>query len=214
MEPAASGGTVLRKALCAAAAVVAALLAAPGPAAAQPAPDYAPTHQRLFNWTGFYAGLHGGWGWGDANVARQDGYTLGGQAGFNHQFVNGILIGIETDISFTSADANLGGAAFSIDYFGTVRGRLGYAFDRVLVYATGGAAYASGKLSVGPFTNDHMHFGYVLGFGLEGMITPNLSVRIEYLYTDFHSRTFQTIVGPVGVGFDSSFLRAGVNYRF
>lgn len=200
----------LKNALLAAAAVVMASL----PALAQPAPAYAPTYQNLFNWTGFYVGLHGGWGWGDANVASQDGHSLGGQAGFNHQFVSGILFGIETDISFTGADANLGGATFSIDYFGTVRGRIGYAFDRVLVYATGGLAYAGGQFSVGPFAYDHTHFGYVLGFGLEGMITPNISVRLEYLYTDFHSRTFQTLAGPFGVGFDSSFLRAGVNYRF
>lgn len=46
------------------------------------------------------------------------------------------------------------------------------------------------------------------------MIAPNISARLEYLYTDFGSRTYQTVGGPVGVGFSSSLLRAGVNYRF
>lgn len=171
-------------------------------------------YQNLFNWTGFYAGVHAGWGWGDAAGGNVSGYAIGGQIGYNYQLVSGMVFGVETDITISGIDGAAAGGVFTADYIGTLRGRLGYAFDRVLLYATGGFAYAGGDLRVGAFANDRTHYGYALGFGLEGMITPNVSVRLEYLYTDFGSRTYQTVLGPVGVGFSSSLLRAGVNYRF
>ncbi len=68
--------------------------------------------------------------------------------------------------------------------------------------------------TIGGLSNDRSHFGYAIGFGIEGMITANLSARIEYLYTDFGTRTYQSVLGPRSIGFDSSQLRLGVNYRF
>lgn len=172
-------------------------------------------HRNLFNWTGFYAGVHAGWGWGDSTSGNLDGYALGGQIGYNHQMVSGLTFGVETDITFSGMDgAGPLGGAFAVDYIGTLRARVGYAFDRVLIYGTGGFAYAGGELQVAGLSNDRSHYGYAIGFGIEGMITSNVSVRLEYLYTDFGSRTYQTVLGPVGLGFDSSVLRAGVNYRF
>lgn len=171
-------------------------------------------YQNLFNWTGFYVGIHAGWGWGDAAGGDVGGYAIGGQIGYNYQLVSGMVFGVETDITISGIDGPAAGGVFTADYIGTLRGRIGYAFDRVMLYATGGFAYAGGDLRVGAFANDRTHYGYALGFGLEGMITPNVSVRLEYLYTDFGSRTYQTIFGPAGVDFSSSLLRAGVNYRF
>ncbi len=171
-------------------------------------------YRNLFNWTGFYAGVHAGWGWGDANNSDLSGYALGAQVGYNHQLVSGLVFGVETDITISGVDGFVAGGIFSADYIGTLRGRLGFAFDRVLLYATGGLAYAGGELRVGALSNDQDHFGYAIGLGIEGMIAPNVSARLEYLYTDFGSRTYQTVGGPVGVGFSSSVLRAGVNYRF
>ncbi len=125
-----------------------------------------------------------------------------------------MVFGVETDISIGGLDGTNGISRFDADYIGTLRARFGYAWDRVMVYATGGYAYAGGDLRVGGFSNDRTHSGYAIGLGLEGMITTNMSVRLEYLYTDFGSRWYQTINGPVRVGFDASLLRAGVNYRF
>jgi outer membrane immunogenic protein len=160
-------------------------------------------YQNLFNWTGFYAGVHGGLGWGDSTFGSTSGYAVGAQVGYNYQMVSGMVFGAETDISLTGVD----NAAFNNDYIGTVRGRIGYAFDRILLYATAGFAYAGGEVG----TVDRTHYGYALGLGMEGMVTPNVSVRLEYLYTDFSSRSY----APLGsVGFDTSVLRAGVNYRF
>lgn len=161
------------------------------------------TYQNLFNWSGFYAGLHGGLGWGDSSFGDTNGHALGAQIGYNYQLVSGMVFGVETDLSLTGIDSG----AFSQDYFGTFRGRVGYAFDRILLYATAGFAYAGGEIA----GIDRTHYGYALGVGVEGMVTPNVSLRLEYLYTDFSTRNY----GPIGgVGFDTSILRAGVNYRF
>ncbi len=170
-------------------------------------------YRNLFNWTGFYGGVHAGWGWGDA-AGDISGGVVGGQIGYNYQLVSGMVLGAETDITISGIDGPVAAGNFDVDYIGTLRARVGYAWDRVMLYATGGLAYAGGDVQVGGLSNSQTHYGYALGFGLEGMITPNVSVRLEYLYTDFGSRTYQTIGGPVSVGFDASLLRAGVNYRF
>lgn len=161
-------------------------------------------YQNLFNWSGFYAGVHGGLGWGDSTFGSTSGYAVGAQVGYNYQLVSGMVFGVETDISLTGID----NGAFSNDYVGTVRGRLGYAFDRILLYATAGFAYAGGEVG----NVDRTHYGYALGLGMEGMITPNVSVRLEYLFTDYGTRSYTPVAGSVG--FDTSILRAGVNYRF
>jgi len=190
-------------------------VAAPAYAGDLPRYNNAPqVYRNIFNWTGFYAGVHGGWGWGDSTGSSLDGYALGGQVGYNYQLVSGLTFGAETDITFTGIDGAAAGGIFTADYIGTLRGRLGYAFDRVLIYGTAGLAYAGGDLQIGALSNGQTHFGYAIGFGIEGMITSNLSARLEYIYTDFGSRTYQTVGGPVGVGFDASQLRAGINYRF
>jgi outer membrane immunogenic protein len=161
-------------------------------------------YQNVFNWTGFYAGVHGGLGWGDSTFGSTSGYAFGGQIGYNYQLVSGMVFGVETDLSLTGID----NGPFENDYVGTVRGRIGYAFERIMLYATGGFAYAGGELA----GVDRTHYGYALGLGMEGMITPNVSVRLEYLYTDYGTRSYAPIAG--GVGFDTNILRAGVNYRF
>jgi len=197
--------------------MLAAALFVAAPAYAGDLPRYNNTPQvyrNLFNWTGFYAGVHGGWGWGDSSGSSLDGYALGAQVGYNYQLVSGLTFGVETDLTFSGINGAAAGGIFTADYIGTLRGRLGYAFDRVLIYGTGGFAYAGGDLQVAGLSNAQTHYGYAIGFGIEGMITSNLSARLEYLYTDFGSRTYQTIGGPVALGFDSSQLRAGVNYRF
>jgi outer membrane immunogenic protein len=197
--------------------LLAAALFVAAPAYAGDLPRYQSNPQvyrNVFNWTGFYVGGHAGWSWGDANGGDIDGYAIGAQLGYNYQFASGMVLGAETDLTFSGMDGAAAGGIFTADYIGTLRGRLGYAFDRILLYGTAGLAYAGGDLRVGAFSNDQSHYGYAIGFGIEGMITSNVSVRLEYLYTDFGTRTYQAVGGARGVGFDSSQLRLGVNYRF
>jgi len=172
-------------------------------------------YRNIFNWTGFYVGAHAGWSWGDSSIDNLSGYAIGAQLGYNYQLTSGMVLGVETDLTLSGLDGGAAGGVFTADYIGTLRGRLGYAFDRVLIYGTAGLAYAGGDLQFAGFSNDNSHYGYAIGFGIEGMVTSNVSIRLEYLYTDFGTRTYQRAgVGPVGIGFDASQLRMGVNYRF
>ncbi len=169
---------------------------------------------RLFNWTGFYAGIHGGYAWGNAAGLNPNGFVGGAQAGYNFQVSPSGVLGFETDISATSIDDKAGGVKFGVDYLGTIRARAGYTVDRVMFYATGGAAYGRGALEAGGLSNTQFHWGWTLGGGVEAMVTPNVSARLEYLYVDLGKQTYQSVVGPIGVGYNSSIVRGGLNYRF
>jgi outer membrane immunogenic protein len=205
----------MRKLLLVAAAV---LVSAPTFAAdlgRRSAPYYGPpTGQSLFNWTGFYIGGNAGWGWGSALGTDPSGYIIGLQAGYNFQYASGLLAGVETDIAITGLEASNGTATVNLDYLGTVRGRLGYTMDRFLVYGTAGLAYGRGDVSVGGLSNKQTHFGWTIGAGVEAMIAPNITARLEYLYADLGRETYTTTLGPMRVGLDTSIVRMAMNYKF
>lgn len=205
----------MRKLLLAAAA--AATVAAPAIAAdlGGRRPYYGPQPaQNLFNWTGFYVGGNAGWGWGSALGTDPSGYLIGLQAGYNFQFASGLLAGIETDVAISGIEASAGGATFGLDYLGTTRGRLGYAMDRYMVYGTGGVAYGRGDLTFGGLKNEQTHVGWTIGAGVEAMIAPNITARLEYLYVDLGRETYATAAGPTRVGFDTNVVRTALNYKF
>jgi outer membrane immunogenic protein len=201
-------------------AAVAAMVAAGSASAAdfgraRASPYYGPpTALPLFNWTGFYVGGHAGWGWGSALGTDPSGYLIGLQAGYNFQYASNLLAGFETDIAITGIDGTAAGTTVSLDYLGTVRGRLGYTMERVLFYGTAGLAYGRGDVASGGLSNKQGHIGWTLGAGLEAMLAPNITARIEYLYADLGNETYTTIGGPVRVGLDTSIVRVGMNYKF
>ena len=206
----------------------------------------------VFTWTGFYAGLNAGYafrtgsgGFTDPTYgvvtggSRSDGFSGGGQIGYNYQFTpgSGFVVGFETDIQgLANAKANaayLGTTPYynvrpNLDYFGTVRGRLGYAFDRVLVYGTGGFAYGGGSrstyASAYPYTlPDTTRTGYAVGGGIEYAFTEKLSAKVEALYLHLGrgaaAATYYSASAPAYYGTgreDAGFavVRAGLNYRF
>ncbi len=129
-------------------------------AADLPARDQAPFYPMpLFTWTGFYAGINGGLSFGGYNnggspfFGSSGGGMVGGTVGYNFQG-GPLVVGIEADLDW--ADINGNGTPFpgisgtaTINETNTVRARLGYSFDRALVYVTGGwsGASASGKVA-------------------------------------------------------------------
>ncbi len=178
-----------------------------------------------------------------------DGFIGGAQVGYNLQFGQ-FVVGAEADIQWldngktstfignpvlgtqllTSADA-------SLNYFGTVRARLGVAFDRFLVFATGGLAYGEVDASLGVVgvqntalawagSKSDVQVGWTLGGGVEYAFTNNFTVKAEYLYYDLGDVTVNTIPNGAaaaavpGVAYDAqvetrgSILRAGLNYKF
>jgi outer membrane immunogenic protein len=146
----------------------------PPPAMVSPTPI-------AYNWSGFYIGAHGGYGFGDGIF--DDGAVIGGQIGVNWQF-NSFVLGAEGDGSWADIGAS--------DALGTARLRGGLAFDRFMVYATGGAAF-----------DDWEDAGWVVGGGGEYAFTDNITGGVEYLYYDFDGDNVGVIRGRVNVKFNS-----------
>lgn len=183
-----------------------------------------------------------------------DGVIGGGQIGYNWQFApwfgwgTGTVLGIEADIQGSGQrqtindnflDANFGPVDFTgsveekLEWFGTVRGRAGIAFDRVLWYATGGWAFGEGKFD-GPLTSltipantfiattafdtSKSINGWTAGGGIEWAFWSNWTAKFEYLYINFGSRgDFAIPGGPFIITsghLTDNIIRAGVNYRF
>lgn len=210
-------------------AAVAALAAAPSRAAdlgpaAPPQTYVAPPAPSAYDWTGFYVGINGGYGWGrfpnngGAALGNAGGGLVGGTLGYNWQFGQ-FVAGLETDLDWADVsdrDAATGAHA-RLNYEGTVRGRLGYAFDRILLYGTGGFAYGGVKVGapgVGNITQTGT--GWTIGGGIEYAVWRNLSAKIEYRYTDLgrNSYNFAAPVGTVRAGYRGSQVLAGINYKF
>lgn len=177
------------------------------------APYYAPAPSGIYNWSGFYAGVNLGYEWGKVTNSgiNPSGVAGGAQAGYNWQ--NGqFVFGGETDIQLSGADDTFAPWKFSNPWFGTLRGRVGYAFSNILAYATGGLAYGNLKAESGNLSEDKTQLGWTLGAGMEVGLAPNWSAKVEYLYMDLGNR-FYSITG-VENGLQSSVLRLGVNYHF
>lgn len=184
-----------------------------------------------FTWTGVYAGINGGWGFGKltrtgSQIGNISGGLIGGTLGYNYQ-IQQYVFGVEGDLDWAKVDGgktwNAAGDAVTgharISTLATVRGRLGYSVDRALLYVTGGYAGGNVKLGVShpadPFAGSAAKWqnGYAVGAGLEYAFTNNISAKAEYLYSSLSSKSYfsQDILSS---GTHVQQVRAGVNYRF
>ena len=221
--------TRLTRICLAAAALLAGSFAAQAADLAQPsykAPAYvAPSYA---NWSGFYIGVNGGYGWGsstwDVPAISPDpkGAVYGGTIGYNFQTGTWVW-GIEADFDGTSmkGDADCFGVASGCEtklpWLATGRLRLGYGgWNNWLPYITGGGAYGNIK-ATSPFGNaSKSKFGWTAGAGVEWAFLANWSVKVEYLYADLGSFDCAANCGAPtdNVSFKASIARLGVNYRF
>jgi outer membrane immunogenic protein len=178
----------------------------------RPAQDYLPLSDS-YSWTGPYAGLNLGYQWAKVtnNVTEPSGIAGGGQLGYNWQ-LSPFVFGVETDIQASAADDTFAPYKFSNPWFGTLRARIGYAINNVMLYGTGGLAYGELKGEFFGLEEDKTLVGWTAGAGIEYGFTQNWTAKLEYLYMDLASRTY-SITG-VDNGLHSSFVRLGVNYRF
>jgi outer membrane immunogenic protein len=219
----------IRKFAIAAALIGAAIL--PAPAADLPArPAYrAPVVAPAFNWTGFYLGVYGGYAWGTSDTDGFNGGIAGGTIGYNWQAPGSMWVfGIEGDAGWTNFGDSLTVIAPGIaatlsseaEATATIRGRLGAAWDRTMLYVTGGGAWIRNEISVSVATagvvlgasDTRNHFGYVVGAGIEHAFLPNWSAKVEYLYFNTGSETY---FGAVDVGdLSAHTIKVGLNYRF
>jgi outer membrane immunogenic protein len=168
------------------------------------------------NWTGLYAGAHGGIGAGSIRGGSANGGMIGGQVGFNAQ-ADRVVLGVEGDITssgFEHKGFNGGGQTFKQKWVGSVRGRAGYAFDQVMPYATLGVAAASNELSDVAGKADKKTLGWAVGAGMEAKLTDRISARGEIIHYALGTGTYTTPTATYRVDSRTNVLRAGVNYRF
>jgi iron complex outermembrane receptor protein len=210
------------------------------------------------NWTGAYVGVNGGFTFGgsdwtdsvtgtSSNIFNTSGFVFGGTAGANYQ-AGPWVFGVEGDGDWadsngfgtftTTSTSSLcaGGCLTKNSWLATVRGRAGYAFDRFLVYGTGGAAFGNiqANFSTHPVTTS-TEAGWAAGGGVEYALGAGWSAKAEYLFVDLGNGSCTTNcaiqnvnpgatgdespLGPptipnVTVKFNESIVRAGVNYKF
>ena len=206
----------MTKLLFRAIAFLAALIATPAAAADfyGKAPAFAAAPFSGHNWNGFYVGVNLGYQWGKVTNwggAEQHGVMGGGQAGYNWQFGQ-YVFGVEADLQGSGAEGTFAAYKFSNPWFGTVRGRAGFAMNNVLLYVTGGLAYGGGRVEFAGFSETQTHIGWTIGGGVEVGLTPNWSAKAEYLYVRLDDRSY--VLTGVNNGFSSNVFRLGVNYRF
>jgi outer membrane immunogenic protein len=194
-----------------------------------------------YNWTGFYVGAHIGYGWADfegvdpvvgvlTDSFSATGFIYGGQIGFNYQMGSWVF-GIEGDFSFGDIKHSedilgIATAEAKVDRIITAAARIGYAFDRTLLYAKLGGAWTQEKYNfslplLGASASSTVdRTGWLIGVGLEYAFLGNWSAKIEYNYMDMGSKDVTlTVVGPIAVTVANVDLtiqtvKAGINYRF
>lgn len=221
--------------------VAAAAFAAPAFAADLPSRSVAPAFVApvpvFFSWTGFYVGGQAGYGWNDSrwsSVAPSafasfnndaEGFVGGGHVGYNYQ-INQFVVGIEgqmnyTDISATTGASFGGTARTRQNYLGDINGKLGFAFDRVMVYATGGVAFTDYDFTAptpAPFLNygGGSRTGYTVGAGIDYAITNNWIAGVQYKYYDFGSRTSASTPAFNNVRFNNeeNVVMGRISYKF
>jgi iron complex outermembrane recepter protein len=210
-----------------------------------PAPDWTASSSPVVNWTGIYLGLNAGFSFGTSNWSDSvtgnssgnfgtSGFIFGGTLGANYQ-VGSLVFGVEADGdwadasgfgTFTASPLCTGGCLTTSSWLSTVRGRAGYAFDRFLVYGTGGAAFGNVRAN---FSNDpvtsSIEAGWALGAGVEVAFARNWSAKAEYLFVNLADGSCTTncaiadasgtsVIPNVSVKFNESIVRGGINYRF
>lgn len=203
----------------------------------------APALPALYSWTGVYLGVQAGYVWGQERTNLSD--TLGrafngaafrqssdsalggGHAGFNYQ-TGSLVFGIEGDVEALDVNETLVApgiaARVSRDWQGSLRGRIGFALDRFMIYATGGAAFTEVEASLLSSatglaeSTTQSKTGWTAGTGVNFAYTDNVILGAEYRYTDFGKIT-QSARGPL-LGLTvrheatTHALRASAAYKF
>ncbi|MBI3672977.1 MAG: porin family protein, partial [Rhizobiales bacterium] len=187
-----------------------------------------------FDWTGAYIGVNGGYGFSGTDKVGVTGFGnvgdlsvhggFGGiQLGYNEQ-MDSIVLGIEGDWQFGSIRDSGGIPGWNnsdkISDFGTLRGRVGFAADQALIYATGGLAFGSIDYKATNGTvlikDKYSDVGYTFGGGIEYAFDYSWSMKAEYMYVNLGSKRLRDSVTSTSTKATPNFqtVRVGFNYRF
>jgi outer membrane immunogenic protein len=205
-----------------------------------PAPVMAPTP--IYNWSGFYLGIQGGFGWADLErtlvttgttlTTETSGGLLGGTIGFNWQ-AGAWVFGFEADYAWANLERSVDNCFVALvtcrsglDTFGTARLRVGGAWGPKMIYGTGGLAFGDHFARVDDnvtglsVRRSEFAVGWTAGGGIEWGFAPGWSLKAEALYFDLDVDRFSTVnlalVDPVGIDTRHTgvIVRGGINYRF
>lgn len=214
---------------------LAADLPEPGPPPPQAPVAYVPTVAPVYNWGGIYFGVNGGYGFGKSQQTgavgvttgtfNTSGFLVGGTVGANFQ-TDAFVFGLEGDFDGSWMEGN-GGTAICVSgaavaqcetknaWLSTIRGRIGYAADRVLFYGTAGGAFGNIEQGANGAANSSFasatKAGWTAGAGVEAAFADNWTARVEYLFVDLSDASFSN---GTTVKFDASLIRLGVDYKF
>jgi len=218
-----------------------ALLATTGAMAADAIVEEPVPVVEFFSWTGGYVGLQGGYAWADADIVDEFDFDIGSEAfnggllglyaGYNWQS-GAWVFGGEADINWVSNEEeffvpvgdDVYGVEVGTDYLASLRARIGYAWDRTLVFATGGIAFTEVGADASSFNGldfDDVELasesatGWTLGLGIEHAFTDNWLGRFEYRYYDFGDsdlNDFNDLGGSVEVQVQTATV--GIAYKW
>jgi outer membrane immunogenic protein len=158
-----------------------------------------------FDWTGYYAGLQAGPGWGTSDVTGTEGAPFSVAPDLDGGFVGGhvaglwqfdqAVVGAEAELNYSSIDGTVqagpaGVIGTDVQWFGSVNAKGGFAMDRVLIYGLGGLAVAGIETSQDAFARTRTNVGWTVGAGVDYAMTNNIVVGAQYRYYDFGSEHY------------------------
>jgi outer membrane immunogenic protein len=182
--------------------------AAPAPVAVAPATT---------DWAGPYIGASVGYGWATANDSLDstsvNGFSVGGQAGYNFDLTDTVVAGLEGDLNYNNQQGSFTGArtpdSYRMKWDASIRGRVGVDIDGILPYAEAGVAFANADLNA-PASTNNTYTGYTVGGGVEFKVSDPVSLNVEYRYSDYGDQTY----AADSVHLNDNTTKVGLNYHF
>ena len=172
------------------------------------------------DWGGFYLGLQGSYNWIKAGVEGSpdvdaEGIKGGAYAGYNLQFDNNVLLGIEANGNLGGIDETSAGTNLKQEWDTSLRGRMGYAFERSFVYGFAGLGATSLEASTVAGSDTNTLLGWSAGAGFETVLRDNITARMEYGFADYSKESFNLGgAGSTNIDLTDHGLTLGLGLKF
>ncbi|MBN9317165.1 MAG: porin family protein [Devosia sp.] len=187
-----------------------------------PAPSYGGGYSSpAGGWDGAYIGGFVGYGWGTAiddlnnySDIGLSGWLVGATLGANFTVTPGFVLGAAGDIAWSGVSGFETPADFDINWAGSLRGRAGFDGGAFMPYLTAGLAFAGATASETGTDSTQMHFGWTAGAGVEVAVVDNVSLDLQYRYTDYGTADYTLATDNATFDLTTHALTAGVNFKF